>query len=39
MAPRAAVYCRISRDKVGAGLGVERQRADCVELAKRLGAT
>jgi DNA invertase Pin-like site-specific DNA recombinase len=34
---RAAIYCRISRDRVGAGLGVERQRADCMELAERLG--
>lgn len=33
----AAVYVRISRDKVGAGLGVERQEADCRELAVRLG--
>ncbi len=35
----AAVYCRISRDKAGAGLGVERQEADCRELAARLGWT
>src|SRR5918998_1448938 len=35
----AAVYCRISRDKVGAGLGVERQEADCRDLATRLGWT
>jgi len=34
---RAAIYCRISRDKVGAGLGVERQQADCRALAERLG--
>jgi len=33
----AALYMRISRDKAGAGLGVERQQADCAELAKRLG--
>lgn len=33
----AAVYCRISRDKVGAGLGVDRQRADCEQLAEQLG--
>jgi DNA invertase Pin-like site-specific DNA recombinase len=33
------VYCRISRDRVGAGLGVERQEADCRELADRLGWT
>ncbi|PZS15341.1 MAG: recombinase family protein [Pseudonocardiales bacterium] len=36
---RAAVYCRISKDRVGAGLGVERQEADCRELAARLGWT
>lgn len=35
--PRAAIYCRISRDRVGAGLGVERQEADCRALAARLG--
>src|SRR3954465_6999936 len=39
MAMRAAVYCRISRDKVGARLGVERQRVDCVELAERRDLT
>ncbi len=33
----AAIYCRISSDKTGAGLGVERQEADCRELADRLG--
>jgi len=27
MTTRAAIYCRISKDKVGAGLGVERQQA------------
>jgi len=31
------VYARISRDRVGAGLGVDRQREDCRELAARLG--
>jgi site-specific DNA recombinase len=35
----AAIYCRISKDRVGAGLGVDRQRADCEELATRLGWT
>lgn len=35
----AAIYARISRDKAGAGLGVERQEADCRELAARLGWT
>lgn len=33
----AAIYARISSDKTGAGLGVERQEDDCRELAKRLG--
>src|SRR4051812_47535731 len=33
----AAIYARISRDRTGAGLGVERQEADCRELAERLG--
>jgi DNA invertase Pin-like site-specific DNA recombinase len=37
MSRRAAVYVRISRDKVGAGLGVERQEADCRKLAADLG--
>lgn len=36
---RAAIYCRISKDKVGAGLGVERQEADCRALAEMLGWT
>jgi site-specific DNA recombinase len=34
---RAAIYCRISLDRAGAGLGVARQQEDCRELAKRLG--
>jgi site-specific DNA recombinase len=34
---RAAIYCRISQDRAGAGLGVERQREDCAALADRLG--
>jgi site-specific DNA recombinase len=34
-----AIYCRISRDRVGAGLGVERQEQDCRELAAKLGLT
>lgn len=33
----AAIYARISRDRAGAGLGVERQEADCRALAERLG--
>ena len=34
---RAAVYCRISDDRRGLGLGVARQRQDCTELAGRSG--
>ncbi|KRC89499.1 hypothetical protein ASE25_07845 [Terrabacter sp. Root85] len=34
---QAAIYARISRDREGAGLGVERQEADCRALAERLG--
>ena len=34
---RAAIYTRISQDREGAGLGVERQEADCRALADRLG--
>lgn len=34
---KAVIYCRISRDREGAGLGVERQRVDCEELAAQLG--
>lgn len=37
MTRRAAIYCRISEDRAGAGLGVERQREDCETLAARLG--
>ena len=37
MRKRAAIYCRISEDRAGAGLGVERQREDCEALATRLG--
>jgi DNA invertase Pin-like site-specific DNA recombinase len=33
----AAVYCRISDDKEGAGLGVARQRQDCEKRAAELG--
>lgn len=35
----AAIYCRISRDRTGAGLGVERQEQDCRALADRLKLT
>jgi site-specific DNA recombinase len=34
---RVAIYVRISRDTEGAGLGVERQEAECRELAERHG--
>ena len=34
---RAAIYCRISLDRAGAGLGVARQQEDCRELARQLG--
>lgn len=36
---RAAIYCRISKDREGAGLGVGTQEADCKALAERLNAT
>jgi site-specific DNA recombinase len=36
---RAAIYTRISHDREGAGLGVERQEADCRALAEQLGWT
>jgi DNA invertase Pin-like site-specific DNA recombinase len=32
---RAVIYCRISQDRTGAGLGVERQEEDCRALAER----
>jgi len=35
----AAIYCRISYDRTGEGLGVERQEAECRALAERLGMT
>jgi site-specific DNA recombinase len=34
---RAAVYCRISDDREGERLGVERQREDCLARAEREG--
>src|SRR3954462_14440735 len=34
---RAAIYCRISDDRRGLGLGVSRQHQDCLELAGRHG--
>src|SRR5215217_7253137 len=36
-AVQAAIYCRISFDLEGLGLGVERQLRDCLELAEKLG--
>lgn len=39
MSQRACIYCRISRDREGAGLGVDRQREDCLALAVQLGWT
>jgi DNA invertase Pin-like site-specific DNA recombinase len=39
MTRSAVIYCRISRDRIGAGLGVERQLSDCQELARRLAWT
>jgi DNA invertase Pin-like site-specific DNA recombinase len=34
---RAVIYCRISQDRTGAHLGVDRQREDCEALAERNG--
>lgn len=34
---RAIIYCRISQDREGGGLAVERQREDCEQLAAHLG--
>ncbi|WP_328982141.1 recombinase family protein [Streptomyces mirabilis] len=34
---RAAIYCRISQDRGGAGLGVARQEEDCRALCARVG--
>jgi site-specific DNA recombinase len=34
---RAAIYCRISDDREGSGLGVIRQEADCRTLCERRG--
>lgn len=36
---RAVIYCRISSDKTGAGLGVDRQEGLCRDLAERFGWT
>lgn len=37
MTTNTAIYCRISRDKSGNALGVDRQESDCLQLAERLG--
>src|SRR5687768_10861256 len=37
MLSRAAIYCRISSDPRDTGLGVERQRQECHELAAARG--
>lgn len=36
---RAAIYCRISDDREGRGLGVARQQQDCEELVRARGWT
>jgi site-specific DNA recombinase len=36
---QAVIYCRISLDRSGKGLGVEQQERDCRALADRLGLT
>lgn len=36
---RATIYARISKDREGAGLGVQTQESDCRELAASLGWT
>ncbi|WP_218720681.1 recombinase family protein [Nocardia sp. MH4] len=38
-ARRWAIYVRISQDREGAGLGVDRQETDCRALAAQLGGT
>lgn len=35
----ACIYCRMSEDREGGGLGIERQREDCETLAASLGLT
>ncbi len=39
MTKTAVIYCRISYDRTGEGLGVERQEAECRALAERHGLT
>lgn len=35
----ACIYCRMSEDREGGGLGIDRQREDCETLATELGLT
>lgn len=35
----ACIYCRMSEDREGGGLGIDRQREDCEDLAAQLGLT
>jgi DNA invertase Pin-like site-specific DNA recombinase len=35
----ACIYCRMSEDREGGGLGIDRQREDCEQLAAQLGLT
>jgi DNA invertase Pin-like site-specific DNA recombinase len=37
MGKTAFIYCRISQDRTGAGLGTARQEEDCIALAEKLG--
>ena len=37
MTKRAAIYCRISDDREGLGMGVKRQQEDCEAILKREG--
>jgi site-specific DNA recombinase len=39
MTKRAAIYCRLSQDRTGAGVVVERQERECREAALRRGWT
>src|SRR5215212_1812585 len=36
---RSSIYCRMSKDREGAGLGVATQERDCRDLADKLGAS
>lgn len=39
MSKRAIIYCRISKDREGRRIGVQRQQEDCLLLAASLGYT